>query len=61
MGQTMKNDKMTMNKEEKTAEKPGFFKRLIEKLDAAMKQKADAKAGGGCCSGDDKGKGGKCC
>lgn len=57
----MKNDKMTMNKEEKTAEKPGFFKRLIEKLDAAMKQKADAKAGGGCCSGDDKGKGGKCC
>jgi len=58
----MKNEEMTVTKVEKTAEKPGFFKRLVEKLDMAMKQKADAKAEGGCCcSGDDKGRGGKCC
>jgi hypothetical protein len=40
--------------------KPGFFKRLVRKLDAAMKTKAEEKAEqGSCCSGNDKS--GKCC
>lgn len=34
-----------------TAEKPGFFKRMVSKLDTAMKEKADAKAEEGCCCG----------
>lgn len=38
--------------------KPGFLQRMIEKLDKAMKQKANEKSGG-CCGGG--GKGGKCC
>jgi hypothetical protein len=42
--------------------KPGFFKRILNKVDTAMKEKADAQAkNNACCSGDDKGKGGKCC
>ena len=42
--------------------KPGFFQRILTKVDAAMKAKADAQAkNSSCCSGDDKGKGGKCC
>jgi hypothetical protein len=42
--------------------KPGFFKRILTKMDAAMKEKADEQAkNSSCCSGDDKGKGGKCC
>jgi len=42
---------------------PGFFSKMVQKLDNVLKQKADAKAQQGCCcsSGDDKGKGGKCC
>ncbi|WP_269539604.1 hypothetical protein [Cerasicoccus fimbriatus] len=42
--------------------KPGFFTRMVNKLDSSMKEKADAKAKeqSSCCSGDD-GKGGKCC
>lgn len=41
--------------------KPGFFQKVVSKLDASMKDKADAKAqqSSGCCSGSDKG--GKCC
>lgn len=41
--------------------KPGFFKKMMGKLDASMKEKANAKSqqSNGCCSGSDKG--GKCC
>lgn len=46
--------------------KPGLLKRLIEKIDNALKSKADATAreGSCCCGGADvkgKGKGGSCC
>jgi hypothetical protein len=42
--------------------KPGFFKRILNKVDTAMKEKADEQAKNSqCCSGDDNGKGGKCC
>ena len=56
-----------------TAEKPGFFKRMVNKLDTAMKEKAEAKAAEGCCCGPDSSdedccrsdqqgkKDGKCC
>jgi len=40
-------------------EKRGFFKRLLDKLDAAMKKMADEKSKGCGCGGG--GKGGKCC
>ncbi len=40
-------------------EKKGFFKRIVNKLDGAMKEKADQKSQEGCCGSD--GKGGKCC
>lgn len=43
-----------------TSSKPGFFKRIITKLDSSMKEKADEKSKSSCCSGSD-GKGGKCC
>lgn len=43
-----------------TTEKPGFFKRMVDKIDNAMKTKAEEKSQqGSCCSGSDKG--GKCC
>lgn len=42
--------------------KPGLFKRILIKMDTKMKEKADAQAkNSSCCSGDDQGKGGKCC
>lgn len=41
--------------------KPGFFGRLLQKLDTAMKRKADAKAPTSSCCGGKSGKGGKCC
>lgn len=42
--------------------KPGFFKRILTKMDTAMKEKADKQAkNSSCCSGDDNGKGDKCC
>lgn len=45
--------------------KKGFFASLFSRLDRAMKEAADKKASGCCCSGDTKkdssGKGGKCC
>lgn len=44
------------------APKPGFFKRILTKVDTAIKEKADEQAkNSSCCSDDDKGKGGKCC
>lgn len=42
-------------------EKPGFFKRLIEKLDESMARKAEEKAKKGSCCGGGDSKGGKCC
>lgn len=42
------------------AAKPGWIARLVNKLDASMKAKADQKATPGCCCDDGKG-GGKCC
>lgn len=41
----------TNETETATTEKPGFFKRMVNKLDTAMKQKAEAKAAEGCCCG----------
>ncbi len=44
------------------APKAGFFKRILNKVDTAMKEKADEQAKNSqCCSDDDKGEGGKCC
>jgi hypothetical protein len=51
-------------------ESRGFIGRLVEKLDAAMKRKAEAKAEQGCCccqeaadddEGGKEGKGSRCC
>lgn len=55
----MKNQDSTT----KTTKAPGFFKRMIDKLDSSMKEKADEKAKQGDCCGPNsgKGKGGKCC
>jgi hypothetical protein len=44
-----------------TSKKPGFFKRIVDKVDTAMKVKAGEKSQSSCCSGDSDGKGGKCC
>lgn len=42
--------------------KQGFFARMFTKLDNSMKAKAEQQANNSqCCSGDDNGKGGKCC
>ena len=55
-------DETTPNKLKPSAAKPGFFQRILSKVDTAMKEKAEAQAKqSSCCSGDDKGKGGKCC
>lgn len=43
----------TNETETATTEKPGFFKRMVNKLDSAMKEKAEAKAAEGCCCGPD--------
>lgn len=40
---------------------PGFFGRIVQKLDDSMKQKAEEKSGQGTCCGGNDGKGGKCC
>jgi len=47
--------------ETKTEPKPGFFTRILSKVDSAMKTKADEAAKNECCDPNDKGKGGKCC
>ena len=53
----------TTTTQTETREKPGFFKRLFNRIDQTMKEKAEKQAseGSSCCSGDDKDKGGKCC
>ncbi|MDQ8184603.1 hypothetical protein [Pelagicoccus sp. SDUM812002] len=45
--------------EQPAPEKKGFFTRIVNKLDGAMKEKADQKSQQGCCDSD--GKGGRCC
>jgi hypothetical protein len=47
--------------ENQTEKKTGFFSRIANKMDKALKQKAEKKSqeSGGCCGGN--GKGGKCC
>lgn len=45
----------------KTEKKPGFFGRMVQKLDDSMKQKAEEKAQPGSCCGGGDGKGDKCC
>ncbi len=46
-----------------TSEKPGFFARLLGRIDRAMKNAAEKRASGCCCcsTGDKTDKGGKCC
>ncbi|MFP4352765.1 MAG: hypothetical protein ACLFRP_07455 [Puniceicoccaceae bacterium] len=41
--------------------KPGFIKRLVNRLDASLKARSEEKAEGGCCGKAAGGKGGKCC
>jgi len=57
------NDSKTEQKAPETCcneKQPGFFGRMIQKLDASMKQKADEKSQqSSCCGSDDKAD--KCC
>lgn len=58
------NDPKTATAEKtESKEKPGFFKRMVDKLDGAMKEKAEEKSQQSCCGGSDTGdgKGGRCC
>jgi hypothetical protein len=65
--QRIEMSELRESKEAEARERRGFFGRLVAKLDATMKQKAEAKAEQGCCccnadAGDDEGdKGKKCC
>jgi hypothetical protein len=57
---TMNETPISQTQQNHPPRKPGLFKRMIDKLDQAMKQKADQKTKPCCCSGEsDKGK--KCC
>lgn len=40
---------------------PGFFGRMFQKLDDAMKQKAEEKSKESRCCSEEDSKGGKCC
>lgn len=42
-----------------TEKQPGFFQRMLQKLDQSLKQKADEKSQESCCGTDSKGD--KCC
>lgn len=59
----MKKQETANQARSEAREKPGFFKRMVAKLDEAMKQKAtDRSQKESCCEpGAEKGKGGKCC
>lgn len=48
----------TENKLQPPTKKPGFFGRILKKMDASMKSKADEAAEN---KSGSKGKGGKCC
>ncbi len=56
----MKEQETANVSKSQTDKKPGFFKRIVDKVDTAMKVKADEKSKQSCCGSDD-GKGGKCC
>ena len=59
MSETTKTQTQTQTS---TAKKePGFFGRMVQKMDDSMKQKAEEKAEQGTCCGGSEGKGGKCC
>jgi hypothetical protein len=59
----MKEQETVSQPTTETSKKPGFFKRIIDKIDTAMKVKlkSDEKSQSSCCSEDSDGKGGKCC
>jgi hypothetical protein len=51
----------TDNKLQPAPKKSGLFTRILNKVDASMKAKADEAAKSDCCSGGKNGKGDKCC
>jgi hypothetical protein len=55
------NNETKENKEPTEPTKTGFFTRILNKMDTAMKSKADQAAKNPCCGGDKNDKGGKCC
>jgi len=59
----MSNNKTQETFTEVPTAKPSFFKRWIAKVDASMKEKAEAKSKQGCCGSNKKGggSGGSCC
>jgi hypothetical protein len=59
----MKDQETATKTKSETKSKPGFFKRVVDKVDTAMKAKAEEKSQqSSCCgSGDGDDKGGKCC
>jgi len=57
----MKTETTGNKQQQASTEKPGFFTRILNKVDNSMKAKADEAAKKPCCDGDKKGKGGKCC
>ena len=59
--QNQPDNKLQPTESSQPEAKAGFFTRIFTRLDNSMKAKADEKAKNSCCSGDDKGKGGKCC
>jgi hypothetical protein len=59
MNQT--NSKHHQSSPASTDKKPGFIGKIFQKLDAAMKQKADEKSQQNSCCGQGNNKGGKCC
>ncbi len=57
----MSNTTENQTQSESVKKEPGFFGRIVQKLDNSMKQKAEQKAEQGTCCGGNDGKGGKCC
>ncbi|MDA0989495.1 MAG: hypothetical protein O3A51_01930 [Verrucomicrobia bacterium] len=53
--------KQAESNEPRPAKQPGFFGRLAQKLDKAMKQKAEETSQQRSCCGDSQSKGNKCC
>ena len=56
----MKETSTPTKPEETAGARPGFLKRIFEKIDSAMKAKAEEKGKQDCCCSNDD-KGGKCC
>ncbi len=58
----MKTEETANETKPETKDKPGFFKRIVDKVDTAMKAKAEEKSQqSSCCGSGDGDKGGKCC